>query len=63
MLKEDTAAQYSETTGAQADLGAEINRLAMSTLAIEAGLVGAWTVARIAGALFFSGGPVALFQA
>jgi hypothetical protein len=63
MLNESTAIQNQiETQEAQECIGAEIDKLAMMTVVIAAGLVGAWTLARIGSALYMSGGPVELFK-
>ncbi len=64
MLNESTAIQGQRESGtAQVNLGAEVDKLAMASVFIAAGLVGIWTVARIGSAMYASGGPVALFQA
>ena len=63
MMQENTVRRLKEQVNEGAAVGAEIDRLAFQTLAVAAGIVGAWTLARIAGALFVSGGPLALVQA
>jgi len=63
MLNESTATQGQvEDTEGQVCLGEEVDRLAMASLFITAGLVGAWTLARIGSAMYASGGPLALVQ-
>ena len=60
MMQENTARRLKEQVNQGAEVSAEIDRLAFQTLAVAAGIVGAWTLARIAGALFVSGTPLAL---
>jgi len=60
MYQENTVSRTSEQQKTGEHLCTEIDRLAFHTLAISAGIVGAWTLARIAGALFVGGGPMAL---
>ena len=63
MLNQSAAVQcQEETTQTKICLGDEVDRLAMKTVFIAAGLVGVWTVARIGSALYSSGGPIVLFQ-
>lgn len=64
MLTQSTAIQDRvEGNEAQECLGGETDKLVMTSVFIAAGLVGAWTVARIGSAMYTAGGPVALFQA
>ena len=63
MLNQSTAVQsQEEISRAKVCLGAEVDRMAMATVFIAAGMVGVWTLARIVSALYTSGGPIVLFQ-
>ena len=56
MNKSDTAVKERTKSAEKVNVNAEVNKVAVGTLAVAAGLVGAWVITAFVGGLLASGG-------
>lgn len=62
MDKSNTAVKVKTKTGEKVNVHSEVNKLAVGTLAVAAGLVGAWVVTAFVGGLLASGGVIPMIS-
>lgn len=58
MAKSNAAVKVRTRTNQRINVGAEVNKAALTTLTIAAGLVGAWVITAFAAGMIASGGLV-----
>ena len=62
MKRTDAAVKVRTKKAEKVNSGAEVNKAAITTMAIAAGLVGAWVVTAFVGAILTSGGVMPLIS-
>ena len=62
MNKSNVAVKVRATTTEKVNVNAEVNKVAIGTLAVAAGIVGAWVVTAFVGGLMASGGITPLIS-
>jgi len=62
MNRSDAAVKVRTKTTEKANVNTEVNKMAVGTLAVAAGLVGAWVVTAFVGGLLASGGVIPMIS-
>jgi len=62
MKKTEAAVKVRTKTTEKVNVNAEVNKVAVGTLAVAAGLVGAWVITAFVGGLLASGGVIPMIS-
>lgn len=62
MMKSNAAVKVRTKTGERVNVATEVNKVAIATLAVAAGLVGAWVITAFVAGMMASGGLVPMIS-